>query len=340
MFLAPVIASPLAGLKTPPSRLLIAKWGRNDSVNGSFTVGEKTARFLPSMQKLLGFDTVQIDFEHNTVPGTAAFKADKEPRNIAADVSLSVVPGEGIYAEGIKWTPHGVKSITEGLHPDISPTIKTDDHGEVVFMHSAGLCRQGAVPDLKVFSAADLLTADQLQTFSATLNQPATTPIMDYKKLLLLILGIAETATDTEIETAAKAAAEKLKAAPVEPAAPVADPETATTLETHSATITKQGQTIDLLVKRLDDAERQNILGAAVMAGKLVPHGIDKLSNEQLKDVLDGLESGVVPLAQRTPEKLKTFAVSSIAPANSADEIVRKQLGISQETWTKHTAAA
>lgn len=344
MFLAPVISSPLAGLKTPPTRLLIAKWGRNDGVNGSFTVGQKTRRILPAVQAALGLDSIKLDFEHNTVPGTEAFKAEKEPRNIAANARLAVVDGEGIYAEDIQWTPHGIKSITEGLHSDLSPTIKTDDAGEVVLMHSAALCRHGSVPDLRVFNTADLLSATQLKTFSATVNQPETTPTMDqYKKLLLMLLGLAETATDTDIETAAKAAAEKLKAPAEEkkPETEAAAEETDKTLETHSAKIAEQGKVINLLVKRLDDSERENILSKAIMAGKLVPHGIDKLDNEQLKSVIDGLEAGVVPLAQRTPDKLKTFSVSSLTTQpNSADETVRKGLGIPKEVWDKQTAAA
>lgn len=355
MFLAPVIPASLAGLKEPPKRLLIAKWGRNESTKGGFTVGAKTKRLLPAVQAALGFDTIALDFEHNTVPGTPAYEQEKEPRNVAAHSALSVVEGEGIYVENPQWTPHGIKSITEGLHPDLSPTIKTDEAGEVVFVHSAALCRQGAATDLKIFSTADLLSAAQLRAFSATIAadspasaepaagkpslphslNPSLPQPMDPKALLLTLLGLAETATDAEIETAAKAAAEKLKGT----AAPEKDEATAATVETHSVTIKQQGEVIAALTKRLDASDRQDLLGAAILAGKLIPNGVDKLDNAALKVVLDGLEANVVPLAQRTPEKLKTFSVAAQLTAETgADDNVRKALGISKEAWAKHAA--
>jgi phage I-like protein len=334
MFHTPRLASPLAGLKDPPSRLLIAKWGRNESVNEPFTVNATTAKFLPILQRIVGWDTVALDFEHNTVPGTPAFKADKEPRNVAAHAALSVVEGEGIYAENIQWTPHGVKSVTEGLHPDLSPTIKTNDAGEVVLMHSAALCRAGAVMDLKVFSAldlADLVKPELFAAYSAALStQPkSTSASMDYKKLLLLMLGLDANAADTEIETASKALGETLsKARKVSEA-----------METHSTTLTKANDAIVALTKRLDDAERAALLSAAIGAGKLVPHGaeIDKLNNAALAAVLATLPADIVPLAQRTVEGVKTYSAPAVpAGANEADDAVRQQLGISKEEWAKN----
>lgn len=347
MFLAPRMPSPLAGLKVPPARLLVAKWGLNESTNGNFRVGEKTAKFLPALQKLLGYDTVKLDFEHNTVPGTAAYKADKEPRNIAADARLSVVPGEGIYAEGITWTPHGVKSVTEGLHSDLSPTIKTDDDGEVVFIHSAALCRQGAVTDLRVYSAGDILSAEQLRTFSATIN-PQPAPSMDYKKLLTILLGLEANAADADIETAAKAFADNTK--------------------THSATLKTLNETITALKQQIGDgkatahsvdlkpleeklaaleksqatAERAALTTAAIGVGKIVPHGaaIDALDNAAFKALLDSLPADQVPLAQRTPEGLKAFTPATHLAADSVAEKMRTTLGVSKEDWAKHQKSA
>jgi phage I-like protein len=346
MFLAPRLPSPLAGLKSPPERLLIAKWGLNESVNGNFRVGEKTAKFLPALQKLLGFDTVKLDFEHNTVPGTAAYKADKEPRNIAADARLAVVPGEGIYAEGLKWTPHGVKSVTEGLHSDLSPTIKTDDDGEVVFIHSAGLCRQGAVTDLRVFSAGEILTPEQLRTFSATIN-PNPASSMDYKKLLIILLGLDANAADADIETAATSFAETAKThtttlktlgekiTALEQAAAKAGEN-----KTHAPEIEQLNTKLAALEKSTAGSERSQLVAEAIRAGKIVPHGaaIDQLSNEQFKAVLDSLPVDQVPLAQRTPEGLKTF--SAARPESDSASAVRKALNLSKEAWDKHSQAA
>jgi phage I-like protein len=324
MFHAPIVPSLLAGLKELPNRLLIGKWGTNHSVNGDFVVNETTVRQLPVLQRLLGWDTVALDFEHNTLPGTAAYKADKEPRNVAGHASLSVVPGEGLYAEGIKWTPHGVKSIQEGLHPDLSPAIKTNDANEVVAIHSAALCRAGAVMDLKAFSAlnvADLVKPELFAAYSAALpalaSQKSTQPAMDHKKLLLLLLGIDANSSDADIETAYKNLAATLDK-----------------VRKVSDTITAHATSIESLQKRLDAADRANLVNGAIAAGKVIPHGVDSLTNDQLKAIIDGLPAGVVPLNQRTAEGVKAHA--AVVQANPAADSIQRQLGVSKESLEKY----
>lgn len=343
MFIAPRFPSPLAGLKEPPPRLLIAKWGKNESANGNFTVGSKTKKFLPALQKLLGFDTVALDFEHNTVPNTEAYKADKEPRNVAGHAGLEVVEGEGIYAHGVRWTPHGVKSITEGLHPDLSPTIKTDDDGEVVFVHSAALCRQGAVTDLRVFSATEILTPTQLACFSATINPPPSA--MDYKKLLTLLLGLDANAADADIETAAKKFAETTQShattlANLNKTLADLQKSIAAAPTAHSAdALKKVDDTITALNKRLDDQERAALTAQALAAGKLIPNSAAELSLEQFRKIVSELPADQVPVSQRTPEGIKTFSVSLSATDKAAEAEVQKLLNIPKATWEKHNKA-
>ncbi|MBM3852452.1 MAG: hypothetical protein FJ399_04775 [Verrucomicrobia bacterium] len=329
MFLTPRLPSPLAGLKELPARLVLAKWGLNESVNGNFTVNATSRKFLPVLQRLLGRDTIPLDFEHNTIPGTEAYKAEKEPRNVAAHAALSVVEGEGIVAHDIQWTPHGEKSVREGLHPDLSPTIKTTDLGEVVFVHSAALCRAGAAMDLKLFSAADLLSPEQLRLFSATLGQLSTHPPtqppvhMDYKKLLIILLGLAPNASDADIEAACRDYNENMGA-----------------LKTHAATLKGLQDSLAALATRLEKSDREALVREALAAGKLIPHGaeIDKLPIEAFRAVLDSLPAGIVPLAQRTPEGLKTHVASltSGSGSSAADAEVARQMGNSDEALKKY----
>lgn len=333
MFFAPRMPSPLAGLKDLPPRVVIAKWGRNDSVNGPFTVGPKTAKLMPLVQKLLGFDTIALDFEHNTVAGTAAYKADKEPRNVAAHGVPRVIEGEGIVVDAVRWTPHGEKSVHEGLHPDLSPALRTDESGEVVFIHSAALCRQGAVPDLQLFSAESIFSAEQLAAFSAAIGPspsvphsltPSLTPSkMDYKKLLCLMLGLdPATATDAEIEAASKARAGE-----------------SADVKTFSASLKTLTERLGSLEVKLTASERAALISAATAAGKLVPHGaeIDKLDNTAFAAVLAALPADVVPLGQRTPDGLKTFTPSvTSGMADPSVSEVQRALRISPEVWAKH----
>lgn len=327
MFFSPSVPSALAGLKELPPRLVIAKWGKNESVNGDFVVNHTTTKYLPALQKLLGFEEITVDFEHNTVPGTPAYKADKEPRNVAANnARLRVVEGEGIVAEGLKWTPAGEKSVKEGLHPDLSPTIKTNDVGEVVFVHSAALCRQGAVTDLRVHSAAEIFDAEKLSLFSAAManpvqSSPSTATTMDYKKLLTILLGLAPNASDADIEAACKTYNESV-----------------TALKTHGVTLKALQDSVGALAKRLEDGDRARLIADAIKVGKLVPHGaaIDALPLDSFKAVLDQLPAGVVPLDQRTPEALKTHAASFNSGGNAAEAEVARQMGNDPEKLKKY----
>ena len=69
-----------------PERLVVAPWGTHDARSrGKVIVNEATAAaFAASMKALKRDDQVALDFDHNTVPGTAAYEADKEPRLVAA----------------------------------------------------------------------------------------------------------------------------------------------------------------------------------------------------------------------------------------------------------------
>ena len=309
--------------KDLPSRLLVAKWGRNESVKGAFTVGTKTQRFLAPIQKMLGFDTVALDFEHNTVPGSPEYEKSKEPRIVAAHGVPRVVMGEGLFIEDLRWTPEGEASVKGGHHPDLSPTIKTDEAGEVVFLHSTALCRQGAAPELQVFSAA--LSSAQLQLFSAQLStlSPQLSSPMNHKELLCLILGLdANSATDAQITEATKSFATKLTAALG----------AGTQLQTLNATVDGLRTSLGALQTKLDKGERDQLVATALREGKLIPHGaeFDTMSNTAFAAVLASLQPGVVPLEKRTPDLVKTFTAPGIAEPDAAIEAaVFKQLGIS-----------
>ena len=64
---------------------------------------------------------------------------------------------------------------------------------------------------------------------------------------------------------------------------------------------------------------------------------VDKLSNAQLKGVLDALPADQVPLAKRTIDNVKTFSASGVQkPADDLAEKMRQAGGIKKEDWDKH----
>lgn len=134
-----------------PKRLKIASWGRNESAKGPILVDDKSVAAFAANQRALGYDRVAIDYEHNTVPGSEAFKSAAEPRPVAGFATPSIVPGDGLYLEDIQWTPSGRASAKN--FADLSPAPRLDKDGRVLFLHSAALCRNGALYDVSFFSA-------------------------------------------------------------------------------------------------------------------------------------------------------------------------------------------
>jgi hypothetical protein len=92
-----------------PTRLKLLEFGVNVTTKGDVVLGDKTLSLFSSNQKTLGFDRVAIDFEHNTVEGTPAYKESKEPRDVAAYGTPELVPGEGLFLGNITWTPIGLE---------------------------------------------------------------------------------------------------------------------------------------------------------------------------------------------------------------------------------------
>lgn len=297
-----------------PTRLVLLKWGANETTDGPVKVGEHTLQSLAANQAKFGFDDVVLDFNHNTVPGHPNNKG--EPAFIAATGQLKVNSSEGLVLENLQWTDKGKEHVAH--YPDLSPAVQLDGDGQVVFCHSAALCRQGKVKDLHVFSISfgdqPKATTQQTQTIVVSKNA------VDLDRLRK-ILSLSAEATVEDINQALVA----LEASPDKPVAGL------------NADVVKQ---IKTLAARFDNIERDGIIQDALSKGRIVPkewlpdeQGEGGLPIPQLRTLCATLPE-IVPMDQRTPEKIKDF--SALSPANTAEEQVRKNMGISRETWDKH----
>ena len=301
-----------------PTRLVIFPWGDHDTPQGVFHVNEKTLSSLAANQKLTNFDRVCLDFNHNTVPGNPSYKG--EPAPVAAYARPVCLAGEGIVYEDIEWTDDGKKFIGGGHYRDISPAVKRDKDNNVIFLHSAAVCRQGAVPDLILFSAD-----------SSTHTKPTKTKhTMDPKKLLCVILGLdPEKATDEEIEAAAQKAADEAKESKI-------DPEEKSEVATLSAEVKKLTGIVENDRKSREDAARQEVIALAASEGKVVPKGAEKLDIVDLKTLCADLPV-TVELGKRTNITALAADGSSLEHKGVEDS-VKNALGISDEEWKTHKA--
>jgi hypothetical protein len=270
------ISNGASAVKGLPKRLKVLNWGVNETKKGPVVVGHKTSRELAANQDRLGFDRVALDYEHNTVPGTPEYERTREPREVAAYGVPQVVAGDGLYLDDLIYTPSGEKNALSFI--DLSAAIiKDPDSGEVLFMHSTALCRQGAMPEVSFYSIS--LTPKEKE------------PTMELKDVVANV-----TALNATVETLKTKLGESL-ALPQE--------------------IKNQGTTITALFARMDAFERKALVDRAAAAGKVIPLAADELAKLDLtvlSAMIDKLPV-TVPLHRRTPEVSVELTVDSTAKA-------------------------
>lgn len=329
----------------PPKRLKIFNWGNNVSASkGTFKVGDKTLATLSANQKKFAFDTVALDYEHNTFPGSEEYKRTKEPRDVAGNGPLEVIAGDGVYLN-VEWTPDGPKKAPN--YPDLSPVPATDENGEVIFIHSVALCRQGEVADLHFSSLAvelpfdpDKDGDDDSKTFDL------------FRRALSKLLGLDANATDEQIEAKISAAnlvtlsadiaklpelvalnAEiaNLKSQIAEQKTQVANFQS---LETKLTTLSNDWK------KQFNAGERETICLLARYDGKDLSHLsadiISGMTPLQLRDVVSKIKS-TIPVTRLTPLSVNDPAAKDKAAAD-AKAAARKEkaseLGKQNPGWS------
>jgi phage I-like protein len=317
-----------------PTRIVMMKWGRNETAQGPMTVGLKTLQ-ASAKWDAIGYGEVAIDFNHNTVPGHPSYKG--EPAKIAAMATPRVIEGEGLVFENIRWNDEGRAHRQD--YPDLSPAIKLDADGEVIFCHSGALARNGAVPDLHLCSALPGDLADKLSTLTAIPTQSNQAMLDLLKKLLKLPADATEADVTTALE-AFIAAAEKAETVPAEAADDVKTMSAAVLKGLATLKAELAGQ-IETLNARFDGQLREQIVAEATATGRVVPaswlpaaDGKGGLPIAELKTLCATLPE-VVPMERRTPKNITALSAGA-STQTAADRQVMQTLGITEEQWKKH----
>ncbi|NQT91947.1 MAG: hypothetical protein HQ559_04230 [Lentisphaerae bacterium] len=313
--------------KDLPKRLKFLDWGENKTIpnRGRVSVSALTAESLPGFQEEKGWDRVALDYEHNTLPGTPAFKRSEEPRPVAAYGVVVCVAGDGVFLDDLQWTPHGEKFAREYI--DLSPAPVQTTDGTVVGVHSVALCRHGSVDGLQFYSV-DIPEGD---------NE------MDWKKWLCGWLGKdAEATSDEAIGTAFQ---EKIVALCTDAIKPFSEKVAGleTTIAALSADVDpeKGGAIVTALSAEVETMkgqivafesatatrDRQDLVRQAAREGKVIPlsaEEIDGTAVPQLRGMIEKLPV-TVPLDQRTSEAV---ALSADAAATGAVDVVARACGV------------
>jgi len=115
-----------AGAEVPPSRFRVFPWGDyltyETGEDGepkliTYRVNEKTAESAVRAFRTIGND-MMIDYEHANAEATGPNDGGRAAGWISG---LEAVPGDGIYATGVTWTPTATKLIQERDYRYFSP---------------------------------------------------------------------------------------------------------------------------------------------------------------------------------------------------------------------------
>ncbi len=303
------------GDRALPRRIKVLNWGDNPNCHGKrVNVG---ALFV----KCLNADTypyrkVALDFEHNTFPGTAAYKESNEPRPVAGFGTIEAVEGDGVYITMSSWTPEGEKMAAN--YADVSAGAVTDKDGNLIAVASVALCRTGAVDGMDFVEAP--LSGGVSSALSGIINQGRAEPghqdnqkgqqAMDYKALLLKLLGLGEDATDEAIKAA-------VEALPKKPTQEEQDAALSAAVKAAVAEAVKPfGEKVAALSAAAVAHEKADLIAEAAREGKVVALGADalgKLSVDELRATI-AKTPVTVPLSAKTPAAMKDKPIDGGVP--------------------------
>ena len=286
-----------------PHRIKILNWGDNPNCHG------KRVNVGPLFAKCLNAETypyrkVALDFEHNTFPGTVAYKESSEPRPVAGFGTVEVVEGKGVYLTMSAWTPEGEKNAVN--FADVSAGAVTDKDGNVVAVASVALCRAGAVDGMDFVEAP--LSGGVTEALGGIIRQQAynnkeRNEAMDFKALLIKSLGLGDDATDEAIQAALEKA---LKKEPVNK-----EEQEAAMSAAVKAAVAEAVKPIQEQVAALSAAavahEKQDLIAAAAREGKVIALSADALAKIGVEDLKATIAKTAVtvPLNAQTPKTVK-----------------------------------
>ena len=308
-----------------PKRIKVLNWGDNPNSHG------KRVNVGPLFAKCLNAETypyrkVALDFEHNTFPGTAAYKESKEPRPVAGFGTIEAVEGEGVFITMLSWTPDGEKMAAN--YADVSAGAVSDDDGRLIAVASVALCRTGAVDGMDFVEAP--LSGGVSSALSGIINNNQKGKAMDYKALLLKALGLGEDATDEAIQAAL---AEKFEKKPTE------EEQAAALHAIVAKEVAEAFKPIEEKVAALSAAavahEKADLIAEAAREGKVIALGADAIGKITVEDLKATIAKTpvTVPLNAKTPANMKENP-----PAGEGFEEFRQialNCGVSPEIFKK-----
>lgn len=312
-----------------PKRIKILNWGDNPNCYGKrVNVGPLFAQCLAAAA--YPYRKVALDFEHNTFPGTVAYKESSEPRPVAGFGTVEVIEGKGVFLTMSAWTPDGERMAVN--FADVSAGAVTDKEGNVVAVASVALCRAGAVDGMDFVEAP--LSGGVSSALGGIINNSENKKgqAMDFKALLIKSLGLGDDATDEAIKAAlAKALERKTEPNNEEQQAAMS---AAVKEAVAKAVKPIQDQVVALSASAVA-RDKQDLIAAAAREGKVIALSADALAKISVDDLKATIAKTAVtvPLSARTPENMKEKPVEGDVPEEF--KAIALNCGVSPEIFKK-----
>ena len=310
-----------------PRRIKVLNWGDNPNCHGKRVhVGALFVKCLNA--ETYPYRKVALDFEHNTFPGTAAYKESKEPRPVAGFGTIEAVEGDGVYITMSSWTPEGEKMAAN--YADVSAGAVTDKEGNLMAVASVALCRAGAVDGMDFVEAP--LSGGISSALSGIINNNQKgQQAMDYKALLLKLLGLGEDATDEAIQAALDAAGKK----------PTQKEQDAALSAAVKAAVAEAVKPINEKVVALSAAaeahEKADLIAEAAREGKVVALSADAIGKITVEDLKATIAKTpvTVPLNAKTPTNLAGAETRHTGEVPEELRQIALNCGVSPEIFKK-----
>ena len=312
-----------------PKRIKILNWGDNPNCHGKrVNVGALFVKCLNA--ETYPYRKVALDFEHNTFPGTVAYKESSEPRPVAGFGTVEVVEGKGVFLTMSAWTPDGERMAVN--FADVSAGAVTDKEGNVVAVASVALCRAGAVDGMDFVEAP--LSGGVSSALGGIINNSENKKgqAMDFKALLIKSLGLGDDATDEAIKAAlAKALEKKTEPNNEEQQAAMS----AAVMEAVAKAVKPIQDQVVALSASAVARDKQDLIAAAAREGKVIALSADALAKISVDDLKATIAKTAVtvPLSARTPENMKEKPVEGDVPEEF--KAIALNCGVSPEIFKK-----
>lgn len=152
----------------PPKAFRLFKAGENETTKGVFLFDSKAAELVMAAAKERGGVEYSIDLEHLSL--------DPDSRNFDPDArgwfKLEVRDGE-LWAVNVRWTPDGVRRLSEKTQRYVSPAFMADEEGRVTEILNVALVAMPAThgtPALVAANRRTRMTPEQLRALIALLS--------------------------------------------------------------------------------------------------------------------------------------------------------------------------